>query len=196
MAKKDLEPPGQNAMHVCLDMQRMFAENTDRGLSGCFPISLPSRLCILSEQSSPDSFHRRQPSKAQILATLLPVLELNDHRPSRSGHGRSRFRARPVRAPARTYDKHVYSPWTGSDLHLRLRKKSVDSIVITGGETDVCLPATALGAIDWGLRVILVTDALCSSADETHDAMMAVYLSRFGEQIECDTTETLIAEWV
>jgi len=70
---------------------------------------------------------------------------------------------------------------------------SVDTIIITGG--DVCVLATMLGAIDWGFRVILVTDALCSSADETHDAMMNVYLNRFGEQIECVTTETMLERW-
>jgi hypothetical protein len=46
---------------------------------------------------------------------------------------------------------------------------------ITGGETDVCVLATMFGAIDWGLRVIVVTDAACSSADETRDATMALY---------------------
>jgi nicotinamidase-related amidase len=52
-----------------------------------------------------------------------------------------------------------------------------------------------LGAIDWGFRVILVTDALCSSADETHDAMMNVYTHRFGEQVETVTTDTLLKTW-
>ena len=52
-----------------------------------------------------------------------------------------------------------------------------------------------LGAIDWGFRVILVTDALCSSADETHDAMMNVYMNRFGEQVETVTTQTLLESW-
>ena len=61
-----------------------------------------------------------------------------------------------------------------------LRGAGVDTIIITGGETDVCVLATMLGAVDWGFRVILVTDALCSSADETHDAMMNVYMNRFG----------------
>ena len=62
------------------------------------------------------------------------------------------------------------------------------TVIITGGETDVCVLATMLGAIDWGFRVILVTDALCSSADKTHDAMMDVYMNRFGEQVETVTT--------
>jgi nicotinamidase-related amidase len=97
--------------------------------------------------------------------------------------------------PARTYDKHVYSPWTGRDLHEQLRSAGIDTVIITVGETDVCVPATMLGAIDWGFRVILVTDALCSSADETHDAMMNVYMNRFGEQVETVTTETLLESW-
>ncbi len=59
----------------------------------------------------------------------------------------------------------------------------------------MCVLATVLGAIDWGFRVILVTDALCSSADETHDAMLNVYMNRFGEQVETATTQTLMESW-
>ena len=98
--------------------------------------------------------------------------------------------------PARRFDKHVYSPWTGSDLHLQLRNSGIDTVIITGGETDVCVLSTMLGAIDWGFRVILVTDALCSSADETHDAMMNVYMNRFGEQVETVTTDILLESWL
>jgi hypothetical protein len=41
----------------------------------------------------------------------------------------------------------------------------------------------------------LITDALCSSADETHDAIMNVYMNRFGEQVETVTTQTLLESW-
>ena len=68
----------------------------------------------------------------------------------------------------------------------------MDTVIITGGETDVCVLSTMLGAIDWGFRVILVTDALCSSADETHDA---IYMNRFGEQVETVTTDTILESW-
>ena len=93
------------------------------------------------------------------------------------------------------FDKHVYSPWTGSELHQQLRSTGIDTVIITGGETDVCVLSTMLGAIDRGFRVILVTDALCSSADETHEAMMNIYLNRFGEQAETVTTDTLLESW-
>jgi nicotinamidase-related amidase len=65
----------------------------------------------------------------------------------------------------------------------------VHTLVITGGETDVCVLATMLGAMDWGFRVILGTDALCSSADEANDAMMNIYLNRLAEQVETVTTD-------
>jgi nicotinamidase-related amidase len=96
--------------------------------------------------------------------------------------------------PARTFDKHVYSPWIGSNLHQQLRSAGIDTVIITGGETDVCVLSTMLGAVDWGLRV-LVTDALCSSADETHEAIMNVYMNWFGAQVETVTTQTLIESW-
>ena len=94
--------------------------------------------------------------------------------------------------PARTLDKYVYSPWTGSGLHAQLREAGIETVVVTGGETDVCVLATVLGAVDWGFLVILVADALCSSADETHDSMMNIYMNRFGQQVECVTSETLL----
>jgi nicotinamidase-related amidase len=69
-------------------------------------------------------------------------------------------------------------------------------VIVTGGEkTDVCVLATVLGAVDWGFRVILVTDALCSSANETHDSIMNIYMNRFGQQVECVATESLLSQW-
>jgi hypothetical protein len=52
-----------------------------------------------------------------------------------------------------------------------------------------------MGAVDWGFRAILLTDAQCSSADETHDALMHVYTNRFGQQVECASKDTLLENW-
>ena len=53
--------------------------------------------------------------------------------------------------------------------------------------------ATMMGGIDLGYRMILVTDAVCSGADETHDAMLRIYESRYGMQVETVTTPELLA---
>jgi nicotinamidase-related amidase len=81
-------------------------------------------------------------------------------------------------------DKHTYSPWTTPVLARLLADRGVDTLVISGAETEVCVLATVLGAIDRGYRVVLATDAVCSSADATHDAMLEIYHSRFGMQVE------------
>jgi nicotinamidase-related amidase len=97
--------------------------------------------------------------------------------------------------PATLIDKRVYSPWQEPELHAWLLRNSVDTLVITGGETDVCVLATVLGAIDFGYRVILATDALCSSSDETHDALLMLYERRFSQQVEAVSTELVLANW-
>jgi nicotinamidase-related amidase len=98
--------------------------------------------------------------------------------------------------PAEIIDKHVYSPWLETDLHGRLARRGTTALVVTGGETDVCVLATVLGAIDFGYRVVIVTDALCSSSDETHEALLALYRSRFSQQIETASTEEVLDGWL
>jgi nicotinamidase-related amidase len=49
------------------------------------------------------------------------------------------------------------------------------------------------GGIDLGYRIVLVVDAICSGADETHDAMQRIYQSRFGMQVETVTTSGMLA---
>ncbi|MBB6410659.1 nicotinamidase-related amidase [Mesorhizobium sangaii] len=74
-------------------------------------------------------------------------------------------------------------------------EQNVDTLVITGGETDVCVLATVLGGIDFGYRVVLVTDALCSSSDATHDALLTVYHQRFAQQVETVEMEKVLSSW-
>ncbi len=50
-------------------------------------------------------------------------------------------------------------------------------------------------AIEIGYRVILVTDALCSSSDATHDALMTVYHQRFAQQVETVEMEVVLSAW-
>nr|WP_147027529.1 cysteine hydrolase [Methylobacterium oxalidis] len=97
--------------------------------------------------------------------------------------------------PAEIFDKTVYSPWFGTALDARLQARGVETLVVTGGETDVCVLSTVLGAVDHGYRVVVVTDALCSSSDRAHDALLTLYRSRYGQQVETVTTETVLANW-
>ena len=74
-------------------------------------------------------------------------------------------------------------------------RRNVDTLIVTGSETDVCVLATVLGAVDHGYRVVVVTDGVCSSSDAGHDAMLQLYRGRFSEQIETGTSEEILALW-
>ncbi|MGZ2504331.1 nicotinamidase-related amidase [Rhizobium beringeri] len=50
-----------------------------------------------------------------------------------------------------------------------------------------------MGAIDLGYRVIVLRDAVCSGADETHDASLEVLGDRFSVQLDLLTTEEFLS---
>lgn len=80
----------------------------------------------------------------------------------------------------------------GPQLFQHLQAREANGLIVTGSETDVCVLATVLGAVDLGYRVILVRDAVCSSSDEGHDALMKLYHQRYTEQIEVADGATIM----
>ncbi len=97
--------------------------------------------------------------------------------------------------PAETIDKPVYSPWWGRDLHQRLCTRNCDALIVSGGETDMCVLATILGAVDLGYRTVLVQDAVCSSSDESHDSMLELFGNRYGQHVEVGTAAEVAELW-
>ena len=97
--------------------------------------------------------------------------------------------------PAAIVNKTRYSAFAGSGLTDVLARMQADTVIVTGAETDVCVLATVLSAVDRGLRVVVVTDAVCSSSDQGHDAVLTVYRGRFSEQIETASAEIILSQW-
>ena len=93
--------------------------------------------------------------------------------------------------PAAVIDKQVYSPWHWPALDIRLRERSVDTIIVSG----VRGLSTVLGAVDRGYRVVVATDALCSSSGESRDALLALLTSRYSEQVETVTSDIIMENW-
>ena len=98
-------------------------------------------------------------------------------------------------SPSLIVDKPGYSAFGQSRLYDLLIGKGVDTVVVTGAETDVCVLATVLSAVDLGFRVVIVEDALCSSSDKGHDALMTMYRTRLHEQIDVLKAEELFDLW-
>lgn len=187
------------AVHLCVDMQRLFAEDT--------PWQTPwmDRVRPIVRRIA------RQHATRTIFTRFIPAADPDDA----AGAWRRYWRRWPTMTlsqlpsnmidllpelaalcpPAMVYDKRTYSPWWDGRLHADLQELDCGTLIVTGGETDVCVLATVLGAVDLGYRVVVVTDALCSSADETHDAVLSVYHHRYGQQVETVTSDLLLQEW-
>ena len=88
-----------------------------------------------------------------------------------------------------------YSGFVGFDLRAKLAALSADAVIVSGAETDVCVLATVLHAVDSGYRVIVVHDGICSSSDEGHDALMKVFHGRYTHQIETASAEEILSAW-
>jgi len=97
--------------------------------------------------------------------------------------------------PATVFDRQTYCAFTNGRLQAFLDEHQVDTLIVSGGKTDVCVLATVLAAVDIGYRVILAEDALCSSSDESHDALINLYSRRFSLQIEVAPVASILASW-
>lgn len=97
--------------------------------------------------------------------------------------------------PATVVDKPTYSAFGFTTLHRDLQARGVDTLIVSGAETDVCVLATIFGAIEHGYRVIVPSDAICSSSDTGHDALMGMYRERLGQQTETASSDAIIAAW-
>jgi len=185
--------------HLCIDMQRMFAEDTQWRTPWMEAI-LPNVLALVSTHPDRTIFTRFIPPKRpqdspgawRRYYERWPSMTLEHLHPDMIELVPELARFLP---PAEAVDKHVYSPWYGTGLHLALRRRGIDTLILSGAETDVCVLAAVLGAVDRGYRVVLATDALCSSTDETHDALLTLYRNRYGEQIETVSTATIATHW-
>lgn len=94
--------------------------------------------------------------------------------------------------PAPAVDKSRYSAFSGADLLPLLTHLRADTLIFSGAETDVCVLATLFDAVDLVFRVILAGDAVCSSSDTGHDAIMAMLQTRLSIQVEVARTEDIL----
>lgn len=192
-------PIGAGAFHICVDMQRLFAEDTPWKTPWMGRV-LPKVVELAQVDPSRTIFTRFIPleNAGQGLGTWKRYYKrwesMTRERLGSDMIGLMQELAAFV-PPAHQLNKFTYSPWYGTDLHAWLHARNAETLIVSGGETEVCVLSTVLGAIDRGYRVVIASDALCSSSDETHEAMLSVYGQRFSQQIEVVPVETIKRNW-
>lgn len=186
-----------NWRHICVDMQRMFAEDT--------PWHVPWMKTISPQVIEVASHHAGRTIFTRFITPASPAEAVGRWRAyyekwsamTRENLPDAMLALVPQLAgyapPARTFDKRTYSPWIDGRLDAALRQEGIETLVVSGGETDICVLATALGGIDLGYHVIVLKDAVCSGADETYDASMKLLGDRFSVQLDLVTTEEFLS---
>lgn len=189
-------PLGDRWVHLCIDMQRMFADATEWHTPWMDRV-VPNVVKIVELDPARTIFTRFIPPQSPDDAVgtwrryyrRWETMTRNKLGPGLIDLVASLDQFVP---PARIEDKMLMSVWHG-ELHARLQAGGINTVIVTGAETEVCVLASVIGAIDLGYRVIIVIDAVCSGADSTHDAMIEIYRSRFGMQVETVNTAELTA---
>jgi nicotinamidase-related amidase len=191
--------PLKDAVHLCIDMQRIFRKG------GIWETPWMERvLPVVAEIAGR---YRERTIFSRFITPQTP-----DQRPGQWQRYYQRWKAatrehlQPGQLelvaelarfvpPAHVVDKPAYSAFYLSGLDAFLQDKGVRCLVVTGAETDVCVLSTVLDAVDRGFRVVIVEDALCSSSDTGHEALMTMYRTRMQEQIELISSSELSAVW-
>ena len=79
-------------------------------------------------------------------------------------------------------DKNASSPFNGTGIDQLLRNLGIETLVMTGMATDMCVETTARDAADRGYNVIVVEDAVATFFPQHHHAALSA-LARVYTQV-------------
>lgn len=186
-------------MHIAIDVQRVFAEDT--------PWHTPALTAIL-----PNIVRLCEARPRRTIFARFVVPQSVEHA---TGGWNAYYRrwtmmtgdaldpallelVEPLSALATEgaiVDKSTYSIFAVPGFADRLAAEGVDTVIISGVETDVCVYSSVLDAVDLGYQVILATDALGSADAKAHAAVLEHLAPRLSEQIELLTTDAILDQW-
>jgi nicotinamidase-related amidase len=199
MATARLRSLGPRALHVVVDMQRVFAEATDWRVPAIADVMPPILAMVRA--------HPRQTVFTRFMTPATVESATGDWQRFYA-RWRSVVRDRMDAAmfnlieplpslvpPAEVCDKTAYSAFSSPDFIAALERRSAETLVLSGVETDVCVLATALDAVDRGLHVVLASDAVTTWSPAAQRAALEAIYPRFDQQIDIATTAAILAAW-
>ena len=192
-------PLGREAVHLCIDMQRLFAEPTDWHTTAMADVTPPivriaahaPQRAIFTRFRAPGTIEDAQGQWRTYYERWTSVLA---DRNEDDLYGLVAA-LRPFVPPGHLLDKYGFSAFDSPELDTMLKQLGATTLIVTGVETDVCVLSTLFGAIDRGHRIVLVEDAVASSDPASHAATLAHVLPRFDRQIEIIDTVNLLQQW-
>jgi nicotinamidase-related amidase len=144
----------QNAAHLSVDMQNIFDSGgiwetpwMERVLPNIVAIAEFNPLRTVLTHFIPPLRWGDRPGRWQRYFKKWECTTRSQLRPSALEVVPSLARFAP---PATVVDKPAYSAFAGSSLATFLSNRGVDTLIVTGAETDVCVLSSVLDAVDIG----------------------------------------------
>ena len=188
-----LAPISPHTKHVVIDLQRLFAEPHGwhvPSIAGILP-----NVRALCQTTADKTLYSRFITPSNPQSAKGRWQNLYEAYPEVTGLSPSILDLiaplAKIAHPSQIFDKTIYSIFPAVLPHLT----QTDTLILSGAETDACVYASALSAVDLGLRVIIVADAVTSSDQAAHDATLHIIARRMPAQVELATTAEIIAAW-
>lgn len=77
--------------------------------------------------------------------------------------------------------KHRYGSFTGTNLDLILRSQGIQTVILTGAATNVCVESTAREVYMHDYYLVFVSDCTATMSQEAHDYTLKMIDSYFGQ---------------
>jgi Amidases related to nicotinamidase len=78
-------------------------------------------------------------------------------------------------------DKHNWGAFYGTDLDVQLRRRGIDTVILTGIATSIGVDTTAREGAQLGYNLVLVPEAMTDLTQQGHDASVDVIFPRLGK---------------
>ena len=192
-------PELARAMHVVIDMQRLFADHPEWAVKDIGRIR--KEVTWMAEHKPGRTFWTRFIPAQNAEAANGSWRKYYEAWPTATlGGGGADYvdllpEHRTLAGKAAIFDKSTFSAFSNEKFAGALKAAGIETLILSGVETDVCVWATALDAIDAGFFVVLAQDALTSGTLEAHQAVLDVIAPRFAQQVAVMNHAELEAAW-
>jgi nicotinamidase-related amidase len=192
-------PDLARAMHIVIDMQRLFAEHPDWAVKDIGRIR--QEVTWLAEHKPGRTLWTRFVPAQNAAAAQGAWRKYYEQWPTATLEAGGAdyvdllLEHRTLAGKAGIFDKTTFSAFGNERFGAALQAAGTDTLILSGVETDVCVWATALDAVDLGYFVVLARDALTSGIPEGHQAILDVIAPHFAPQVSVMNHAELETAW-
>ncbi len=99
--------------------------------------------------------------------------------------GSELYKLKPL-SNEKVLEKYTYDFFSNNELRKRLKEKQINTVIITGVNTDICVDTTVRSAFTLGYNIIIPEDLVASINQEAHQHLLKIFHRFFGTVVKSD----------